>query len=231
MKLAGKKVLITGGSEGLGFSLAKLLIEKGCQVNIVSRNGEKLKAASDSINSNNLKTFVGDVGDHKSVSLLSAQVGYVDILVNNAGIWLEGPLPDCPYEKIGGVINTNLLGVIYATKAFLPAMLEKNEGLILNVSSTSGLEARDGQTVYAASKWGVRGFTESLKLDLAKTKVNVFGFYPGGMNTALFKKAGFDKDVSAWMDTSKVAGLLVTLLESDENMVVDNLVLKKRKKV
>jgi 3-oxoacyl-[acyl-carrier protein] reductase len=230
MNLKDKKVLITGGSEGLGFSLAKALISKGCRVIIVARNPDKLKSASDSINSSSLKTFVCEVSDYRSVNALATEVGYVDILINNAGVWLEGSLSDSPYEKIKSVVETNLAGVIYVTKAFLPAMIKRNSGLILNVSSTSGLEGRDGQTAYAASKWGVRGFTESLTLELAKTDVNVFGFYPGGMNTTLFRKAGFDKDVSSWMNTDEVADLLINLLEREGTMLIDQLVLKKRKK-
>jgi len=230
MNLKDKKVLITGGSEGLGFSLAKALISKGCRVIIVARNPDKLKSASDSINSSSLKTFVCEVSDYRSVNALATEVGYVDILINNAGVWLEGSLSDSPYEKIKSVVETNLAGVIYVTKAFLPAMIKRNSGLILNVSSTSGLEGRDGQTAYAASKWGVRGFTESLTLELAKTDVNVFGFYPCGMNTTLFRKAGFDKDVSSWMNTDEVADLLINLLEREGTMLIDQLVLKKRKK-
>lgn len=229
MELKDKKALITGGSEGLGLFLAKVLIERGCQVNILARRADKLKAARDSINSVSLKSFVCDVSNYDQVEKTVAEVGSIDILINNAGIWLEGLLAGVDPQAIKKVIDVNLTGMIYVTRAALPGMLKRNEGFILNVSSTSGLEARDGQTVYAASKWGVRGFTESLKLELAKTNVNVFGFYPGGMNTTLFKKAGFSKDVSAWMDTNKVAQLLATLMETDENLLPDQLVLKKRK--
>jgi len=229
MNLKDKKVLITGGSEGLGLSLAKVLVEKGCLVNIAARNAGKLKAASDSINSINLKTFLCDVSDFKSVNELATEIGSIDILINNAGIWTEGNVVDNKYEDIQSVINTNLLGTLYVTKAFLPVMIKKNRGFVINVSSTAGLTGRQNFSVYSASKWGVKGFTESLKLDLAKTGIKVIGFYPGGMNTAMYEKAGFSKDVSKWMNTDEVARYLVYILENSDSFLIDHTVVNRPK--
>ena len=118
--------------------------------------------------------------------------------------------------------------MIYTTKAVLPEMLKQKDGYIINVSSTSGLKGRAGQSVYASSKYGVTGFTESLQEDLKSTNVKVAGFYPGGMNTKLFEKAGDLKDNEDWMDTGKVAEILIFMLERDDTMVMDHVVLNKR---
>mgnify|MGYP002356220178 FL=1 len=108
-------------------------------------------------------------------------------------------------------------------------MQKKNEGYRLNVSSTSGIRAKEGQSVYVASKYAVTGFTESLQEDLKSTNIKVAGFYPGGMNTKLFEKAGFPRDNSDWMNTDKVADVVVMVLGLDDSMILDHVVLKKRK--
>lgn len=230
MELKGKKVLITGGSEGLGFSLAKLLIGKGCLVNIVARNADKLKLASDTINSSNLRTFVCDVSDYSQVEKAASQLGDIDILINNAGIWIEGGITDNTSEDIQNVLNTNLAGVMFVTKSFLPSMIRKNSGFIVNVSSTAGLAGRQNFSVYSASKWGVQGFTESLKLDLVKTGIRVFGFYPGGMNTEMYEKAGFSKDVSGWMSPDNVARFMMYILENSDAFMIDHAIINRPKK-
>jgi NADP-dependent 3-hydroxy acid dehydrogenase YdfG len=222
-----KKVLITGGSDGLGLATAKLLVTKGYQVNILGRDQTKLHQAAQEINNPELKTWQCDLTDYEQVAATAAKIGALDILINNAGIWLEGSLGSNEPKVIAQVVDTNFKGVIYATKAFLPEMLKQNSGIILNISSTSGLRGRSNQAVYAASKWAVTGFTECLKEDLAATKIKVIGFYPGGMATKLFAKAGTPKPNENWMSPEKVAGVIAFALETDASMNLDHIVLNK----
>ena len=84
------------------------------------------------------------------------------------------------------------------------------------------------QSVYVASKFGVKGFTESLEQDLEKTNIKVFGFYPGGMATGLFTKSGNDKPNSDWMNTAKVAEIIVFMIERDDSLIMNHVVLNKR---
>jgi NADP-dependent 3-hydroxy acid dehydrogenase YdfG len=226
MQLKDKVAVITGGSSGLGFSIAKKLLEKGSIVYILGRHEQNLKNAFEQLKSNDLHVILADVTDYQT---LEKKVGSldIDILINNAGVWLEGATQDFTPEQISGCLDINLKGTIYATKAVLPSMLTKNNGFILNVISTSGLKGREQQSVYAASKFGVSGFTKSLELDLAKTNIKVAGFYPGGMRTKLFEKAGNGRDNSDWMDTDKVAEIVIFLLERDDTMVISSLELNK----
>lgn len=228
MKLKNKKVLITGATEGLGFSLAKGLVKKGCKVYGVGRSKEKIKKAKKKLKSSNLTLYSCDVSDYEQVSSVVKKIGKIDILINNAGVWIEGKLQDYSVEKISEAIDINLKGVIYSTKAVLPIMLRRNNGYIINISSTSGLKGRSGQCVYVGSKYGVTGFTQSLQEDLKNTNVKVAGFYPGGMNTKLFEKAKTPKDNKDWMDTDKVAEILIFMLERDDTMILDHVVLNKR---
>lgn len=229
MNLKSKKVLITGGSEGLGFSIAKLLLEKGCIVHTIARSKDKLEEAAKKLNNTNFHIHQGDISDFSTVEKLAKEVKEVDILINNAGIWLEGKFTDYTPQQISQVIDVNTKGTIYVTRSILPVMLKRNEGFIINVSSTSGLVGKGDQTVYVASKYAVTGFTEALKVELAETNIKVAGFYPGGMNTKLFEKAGNLKELQSYMNTDEVAKVIIFILENDATMLIDHVVLKKRK--
>lgn len=228
MKLKGKKVLITGATSGLGFSLAKLLVKKGCRVYGTGSSKANVNKAVGKLKSANFRCLVSDVSDPQEVEILAKKAGAVEVLINNAGIWLSGKLEANSVEDITRVLDVNLKGVILTTRAFLAGMSAKKEAIIFNITSTAGIEGKSGLPVYAASKWGVTGFTKVLQTDLAQTGVKVIGFYPGGMNTRLFEKAGDKKEISKWMDTDKVAEIIVSILEQDKSMVTDQVVLKKR---
>jgi len=228
MKLKNKIAVVTGGSEGLGLSIVKKLLGEGCKVHIISRDATKQESVKKEIDNQDLLFHQADVSNYNEISKSISDIGQVDILINNAGIWLEGDLDSYDPDMISSVIDINTKGVIYTTKAVLPVMKKNDNGYILNVSSTTGLKGREGQSVYAASKYAVTGFTDSLKEDLKATNIKVAGFYPGGMNTKIFEKAGFPKKNEDWMDTDKVADVVVTMLKLDDSMILDHVVLNKR---
>lgn len=227
MELKNKHVVITGGSDGLGFAIAQKFIEKEARVHLIARDKQKLEAAKAKLNGQ-VNIYSADVGDPAAIEAVSQEIDQVSVVINNAGVWLEGQITDNSIEQIDRTIDTNLKGTIYVTRAFLPKLLKQNQAHLINISSTSGLKGRDNQAVYAASKFGVTGFTESLKNDLADTSVKVTGFYPGGMNTQLFAKTGTPKDNSDWMDPAKVAQIVFMITQTDQTMVLDHLVLNKR---
>lgn len=228
MNLKNKHVVITGGSDGLGLSLAKAFAKKGAILHLIARTEEKLESATKDIEGE-VHAYVTDVSDYAQLESVANKIEQVDVLINNAGVWIEGLVEENSVEDISNAIDINLKGVIYATRAFLPTLKRSNEAHLINISSTSGLKGRDNQAVYVASKFGVTGFTESLKVDLASTNIKVSGFYPGGMSTQLFEKAGTPKDNTDWMDTDKVAEVLLFMIEQDASMMLDHVVLNKRK--
>jgi len=229
MNLKGKKALITGGSAGLGLDIAKLLKEKGVCVHICSRPSEKLEKLRTELESELCTIYGCDVTDVSGLQEMQEEIGEIDILINNAGVWLDGEFKSYSFEQIQKVIEVNLIGLINVTKVFLPAMKHKEEGLIVNVSSTLGLRGRAGTTVYSASKWGVKGFTESLKEEVHGTGMKVIGFYPGGMKTELFEKGGSDRDTSEFMETKDVAEVLVFALERPGSMMMDEIKVSRTK--
>ena len=228
MEIANKVALVTGGGSGLGLATTQALLKEGATVYICGRNQDSLTQAQQQLNSDKLRTVVCDVSSIEQVKAMAQTIGDLDILINNAGVWLEGELESNDYEKISTVIDTNLKGLIYVTRAFITQMKARNSGVIVNISSRLGVTPREGVSSYVASKFGVRGFTDALKLELINTKLKVIGFYPGRMFTELFDKAGFHKEnLEGTMQPEDVADTIVYILKRPDNMTIDHIVINK----
>ncbi len=223
-----KSVLISGGSEGLGFALAKIFSANNFKVYIISNNLEKLKNAASEINSENLKYFECDLTDYTQIEKIKSEITSLDILINNAAVFLDGELTDNSPEQISKVIDTNYKGLVFLTHAFLGLIKQSEAGFVVNISSTSGLKGKKQQPVYSSSKWAVRGFTESLKEDLADTNVKVIGVYPGGMKTKLFEKSGSSVDNAKYMEPEDVAKIIFSTINQPKNVHIDHIVINKK---
>ena len=170
--LDGKIAIVTGGSKGIGYSIAERFTNEGAKVIICSRNKSELSEAAAKIG---CESYQLDVSDSKGVKLMvewfSKKHGQLDILVNNAGLIRPGRISDTTEEDWDLQINVNLKGPFLMSNKFLPHM---NEGSsILNISSTVGLRAMRGAVAYCASKGGVVNLTKAMALDLAgKIRVN-----------------------------------------------------------
>lgn len=199
MNLKGKTIVVTGASEGIGREIALALAKRRANLAIVARNRAHLDQVLSELRdlgSTSSKAYVCDLQKLADIQSTAKQIiqDYQTSLiglVNNAGIWQKkAPLEEIPDQEIQNVIETDLLGVINFTKALLPHFKTLPQSAIINISSRSGITAQSGQSVYAAAKWGVKGFTEVLKEDLKDSLVHVAGVYQGGTNTDMFHKAG-----------------------------------------
>ena len=217
MNLKKKTVFITGGRSGLGKCLAELMSAKGAVVHVC---GKSAKGGSED---KNIQVHQCDVRDFDKLQTLIDSIGNIVILINAAGVWLEGDLNKYTQDQIDYVLDTNLKGLIYASKISLPVMLKSKEGVIVNIASSAGFKEKPNETVYAASKWGVRGFTDSLREMVKGEGVRVVGVYPGGMATPFFEKGGNPKDNQSWMDPKEVAKTIVYAVENDNTLTLDNL--------
>ena len=210
-----KKIIITGASDGLGKAIAKELRDE--ELILISRNESKLKELSEELN---CKYYICDLADYNQIANVMSQIDDVDVLINNAGVWLAGDLEENTFEKISNCIDVNTKAPIYMTKAVLPLMRKKKEGLIINVCSQSSFDNDDFSTVYNASKWAMRGFNRSIQKVLSKENIKVTGFYPGFMQTDLFKKAGNDYDTSTGLETEKVAKAIRFITECADDVII-----------
>jgi NADP-dependent 3-hydroxy acid dehydrogenase YdfG len=225
MELKGQTAIVTGASDGMGKEIALALAGRGVNVAPVARNEAKLEEVARQIGKLGVKTghYVCDIGDNEQVEKCGQQIfsdfGGVNILINNAGVWQKlNYLEDIPVEEIERVMRINLIGLIQMTRVVLPKLKEADEAAIINISSRSGVTAQPGQTIYCASKWGVRGLTEVLKVDLEKTNVRVAGVYPAGIATKILEKAGDKISTEEFSDPKDVAEIIVFMLSRPKNL-------------
>lgn len=185
--LDGKVVLVTGASSGIGEATALALSAEGARLAVGARRADRLAALAGKAPGEVLALDL-DVTDQESVrSAVAATVdrfGGLDVLVNNAGVMLSGPIAGADTTKWTRMVETNLLGSMYAVHAALPHLLERR-GTVLQVSSTSGRIASVGSGVYAATKFGVNAFSEALRQEVAAQGVRVVLVEPGFTSTEL----------------------------------------------
>jgi short-subunit dehydrogenase len=195
--LKGKVVLITGASSGFGMDAAYLFAREGCSVVLAARRIDRLQALAAAIQKDGGEAFAVpvDVADRQEIQLMITTVldlyGRIDILFNNAGFgrlaWHEQLSPERDIET---QLDVNLYGLIQVTHAVLPHMLKRGEGHIINMSSVAGWIAAPTYTIYAASKFGVRGFTDALRREVEPFGVDVSGIYPGPAKTEFGEHTG-----------------------------------------
>ncbi len=199
----GKIAVITGAGSGIGRALALQLNAEGCELYLSDINEQTLTETSDQLPRPEISadTRILDVADkhavHSWAKSIEAAQGHVDIVINNAGVGYGATVEETDYEHLEWLININLWGVIYGTLAFLPLLQKSGQGHLVNVSSVFGIIAVPGQSAYNAAKFGVRGFTESLRHEMAGTTVHVCCVHPGGIKTNIARDSrGGDPSVS-----------------------------------
>jgi 3-oxoacyl-[acyl-carrier protein] reductase len=184
-ELTGRTVLITGGSRGIGYATAAAFLAHGARVAISARDGTRLAAAAQALGAPFAQA--ADVRDWRAVEALvravEARLGPVEVLVNNAGVVWVGEFAAQEPAAIDALLDVNVKGVLYATRALLPGMLARGRGTIVNVASGVGLHGFPQLASYCASKFAVVGFTESLAAELEGSGVRVFGVCPGRVAT------------------------------------------------
>jgi NADP-dependent 3-hydroxy acid dehydrogenase YdfG len=191
-KLDGKVALVTGASSGIGEATAIALAAEGAKVAITGRRADRLDAVSTRIAKDGgvALPIVGDVREEGEANSMVRQTkehfGRLDILVNNAGLMLLGPIENADTEDWRRMMDTNVLGLMYATHASLPIMRDQKSGHIVNISSVAGRTARMGSGAYNASKWAVGAFSESLRQEVSRQyHIRVTIIEPGAVSTEL----------------------------------------------
>jgi short-subunit dehydrogenase len=220
MQLRGKVVIVTGGSDGIGKHICLKLADEGCRLAILGRNHGRLDAvAAEALERGaaEVRSYSVDLTQsgalEAAAQVILSDFGAVDILINNAGVWHKaGPLDTIEAEMLLTTVQTNLTAVMQLTRLLLPSLRAQAEAAILNVVSKSGVVAQAGQSVYTATKYGVRGFTDVLKEDEAGTGVRVAGLYQSGTNTGMFAKAGEEVPNHIFTEPDDLADVVVFML-------------------
>lgn len=206
----GKTAVITGAGSGMGRYLAVLLAKAGANVAICDINEETLNGTAAMVRQYNVavSTHIVDMGDMERIETLPEEVvarhGAVDLVFNNAGVTMGSSFAGMSEQDWDWVMNINLNGVVKATRVFLPLLKDRPEAAIVNTSSIFGMITVAGQSVYHATKFGVRGFTESLAKEFKGTAVQVHCVHPGHIGTNIIANAKFNEEDEGFLQQDNV---------------------------
>ena len=187
--LTGKTAIVTGASRGIGAAIARKLCEAGANVALCSRSAEAVAAIADTLNSEGYTAIstAADISKKGDVEALIKTVldrfSQIDILVNNAGITRDMLLMRLKDEDWDAVLQTNLTGTMYCTRAVMRPMLRQRSGRIINISSVIGIMGNPGQASYAAAKAGIIGFTKTIAREVGVRGITVNAIAPGFITT------------------------------------------------
>jgi gluconate 5-dehydrogenase len=210
--LTGRRALITGSSQGIGYALAEGLASYGAEVII---NGRTEAAVSSAVDALKAKGFVAhsavfdvtrkDAADH-GVATIESTIGTIDILINNAGMQFRSPLEEFPAEKWELLLATNISSVFYVGQAVAKGMIARQQGKIINIASVQSELARPGIAPYTATKGAVRNLTRGMCADWAKYGLQINAIAPGYFKTPLNQALVDNPEFTAWLEKRTPAG-------------------------
>ncbi|WP_141520504.1 3-ketoacyl-ACP reductase [Bacillus pseudomycoides] len=225
--LQGKNALITGAGRGIGRAVAIALAKEGVNVGFLARSEENLKAVAKEVEAEGVKAVIvtADVSLYEEVTTaietLKKGLGSIDILINNAGISKFGKFLELDVADWEKIIQVNLMGVYYATRAALPSMIEQQSGDIINISSTAGQKGAPVTSAYSASKFGVLGLTESLAMEVRKHNIRVTALTPSTVATDMAVELGLtDGNPEKVMQAEDIAEFVVAQLKLNKRTFV-----------
>lgn len=212
----GKNVLVTGGGAGLGRGIALAFGRAGARLVLLDIDETALQdtagmLASEGVECVNVQADVSSRGQmERAASEVLNGVGSIDVLVNNAGVGVGGELKDVPLDDIDWIVGINLLGEIYGTRLFLPGMIERGSGHIVNVASLSGLVVLPFHIPYTTTKFGLVGFSEALYAELRRFGIGVTLVCPGAVKTDILSRTrshmGGERGYGAFMKFQDLLG-------------------------
>ena len=216
--------IVTGGSKGIGLAVARAFLDRGMQVSISARHEADLERASRALgNADRLLAIRADVRDAAAAQRLVddtvRRFGGLDVLVNNAGVGRFANVADMTIEDWRQIIDTNLSGVFYCTRAALPAMKTRGSGFIINISSLAGKNSFTTGAAYCASKAGLNAFSEALMQEVRHDNIRVSYVMPGSVSTSFG-----DHESPAGSDPSQTPGADWKLTAEDVARVVVDLI-------
>lgn len=231
--LAGKVVIITGASSGIGAATARVLARLGCRVTLAARSGEKLRALAEELGPDTLAvptdvTASADVA--RMVAHTQERFGRIDVLFANAGIYIPGQVAEGDPDAWANLMNVNIDGVLRSVHAVLPAMMAQKSGDILVTSSISGFIDIEWEPVYSASKHAIQGFVHTLRRQIAPHGIRVGAIAPGMVANELWgftNPTEIDQKVKerASLRSEDVAEAVVFMLSQPPHVTIRDLVM------
>ena len=224
-------IWVTGASSGIGKAAAIEFAKAGTNVFASARRVNELERLNSELTEENLSVeiFPCNIASYTNVDQAVKKITanhIIDCLVNNAGITSFKLAEDNSINEINDIINTNLLGSIYTIKTVLPKMISNGGGTIVNILSVVTKSTFTKSTTYSASKWGLLGYTNSLREEVRKYNIRVINIIPGATETPIWSKEIRDKNSDRMMTTEDIARVLVWAYLQKENLITEEIVLK-----
>lgn len=215
MDFHNQVIVVTGGSKGFGKGLARAFVQHGAKVIITCPNEAELIAAAAQIGA---AYFVADASSHTATAALAEHVinqyGKIDVWLNNAGVQIAPTLTeDVDVEKLHRLFDVNFFGYFYGCMVALKVMKGQGHGLIINVNSTAGLSGKPSLSAYVASKFAVKGLSESIRQEINDTGVHLFQIFPGGMQTDIYHEE-IPTDIHSYMHIDYAIDKVMTNLKA-----------------
>ncbi|MBI3619556.1 SDR family oxidoreductase [Candidatus Roizmanbacteria bacterium] len=216
MILQHKVIVITGASQGFGKALAKAPKHENTLVVISSHDEENLEKTAKELS---VDHFLADVTSVKSIKRLGEYVvekyGKIDCWINNAGIQIAPSLmEEVDTQKSHYLFEVNFFGYFYGCQVALSYFKKQSNGIIININSTAGLEGKPEISAYTSSKFAIKGLTESIRREVTDLDIKVYGVFPGGMKTDIYKDK-YPDDLNDYMEVDIVAEKVIANLKSD----------------
>lgn len=224
-------IWVTGASSGLGRAIAKEFASVGCNVFATARRSAELERLKDEVedHSDNIHVFPCNVASSANVDQTVKKITKefeINCLVNNAGITSFKTAEKNSVNEINDVINTNLLGAVYATKAVLPKFIKKNEGTIINILSVVVNKIYKNSSAYTASKMGLLGYSQVLREEVRDKNIRVININPGATDTPIWEQEVRNEYAEKMLQPESIARLVVSVFLQKDNLVTEEIVVR-----
>jgi NADP-dependent 3-hydroxy acid dehydrogenase YdfG len=217
------KILLTGANKGLGLNLCKALLNDGHKVFAISKNTNNLSKLKKS----NLRYYKVDLRNFHQIdsalTSISDEINKIDILINNAALYLKSSFLNTKFDEINKIIDTNIKGTIFITKLTLQKLLP-GPGRIIMINSVAGINGIKNESIYCASKFALKGFSESLQIELKKKKIFISNLFPGGIKTSLWNKKNiYSGNVNKLTKPKDIYKIIKFIIELPKYQILKNI--------
>jgi len=224
--------IITGASTGIGKHLSCMFANNDYDVIIISRNKKKLIKVEREIKKNGFDctSIVADISKTESMDKIYNQIKdpkKIDVLINNAGLGIFNSIKNISIEEWNQQIGTNLTGAFLMTKMIINDMIKQQSGKIVFINSVAGIKPYPYSTAYVASKFGLRGFSSSLREELREYNIKVISVHPGAIDTPFWENVNVEFPRDEMLKTKDVAGAIFNAVNAPDNLVCEEIILRR----
>ena len=227
-----KTAIITGGSTGIGKNISILLSQHQYDIILISRNKDSLELVKEEIKkiNNNCEIIPADLSkteDFKKIFSKLKEINNIDVLVNNAGVGIFNKIENISSEEWDIQMDTNLKGAFLITKGIVPGMIKNKSGKIIFINSVAGLNPYPYSSAYVASKYGLRGFSSSLREELREHNIKVISIHPGAIDTPFWNNVKSDFPREEMLSAKDVSLSVVNAILAPNNVVQEELIIRR----